>query len=120
MREERGQIAGDLTVSDKLDLWGNVSGDVIVVEGGKLYARGSILGNLIVQYGGRVHVYGQVHGDIHLFDNTKLIHSGRVAGDVINDGGRLFIEQKSQINGKVKTKSGKTEYEALPPALPPE
>ena len=115
MREERGQIAGDLIVNDPLELWGNVGGNVTVVEGGKFYVRGSILGDLIVQYGGRVHIYGQVHGNVILFDNTKLIHSGHIAGDLINDGGRLYIELISRVAGKVKTRSGQTKYEKIPP-----
>ena len=118
MREERGQIAGDLIVSEPMELWGNVGGSVTIKEGGKFYLRGSILGDLIVQYGGRVHIYGQVHGNVTIFDNTKLIHSGRIAGDLINDGGRLFIERASHVGGKVKTRSGETKVEAPPPALP--
>ncbi len=119
MREERGQIAGDLVVNESLELWGNVGGNVTVVEGGKFYLRGSILGNLIVQYGGRVHVYGQVHGDVTVFDNTKLIHSGHIGGDLINDGGRLFIDRKAKVEGKIKTKSGETKIEGTVSAAPP-
>ena len=120
MREERGQIAGDLIVTEPLELWGNVGGTVTVKEGGKFYLRGSILGNLIVQYGGRVHIYGQVHGSVTLFDNTKVIHSGMIAGDLINDGGRLFIERISRVDGKIRTKCGETKMERLPPAIPKE
>ena len=120
MREERAQIAGDLIVNEPLELWGNVGGNVTVVEGGKFYLRGSILGNMSVQYGGRVHIYGQVHGDVILFDNTKVIHSGRIGGNLINDGGRLFIETKSHVDGKIKTRCGQTKYERIPSALPPE
>ena len=119
MREERSQIAGDLVVNEHLELWGNVGGNVTVVEGGKFYVRGSILGNLIVQYGGRVHIYGQVHGDVTLFENTKVIHSGRIGGHLINEGGRLFIEKISRVDGKVKTRSGETKYEYIP-SLPSE
>ena len=118
MREERGQIAGDLEVCEPLELWGNVGGSVTVKEGGKFYVRGSILGNLIVQYGGRVHIYGQVHGNVTIFDNTKLIHSGMIGGDLINDGGRLFIERASRVDGKVRTRSGETKVEPLPAPIP--
>lgn len=119
MREERGQVAGDLVVDGPLELWGNVGGDVTVIDGGKFYVRGSILGNLIVQYGGRVHIYGQVHGDVTVFDNTKLIHSGHIGGDLINDGGRLFVDRKAKVEGRIKTKSGETKIEGTPSAAPP-
>jgi cytoskeletal protein CcmA (bactofilin family) len=118
MREERGQVAGDLTVNEPLELWGNVGGNVTVGEGGKFYVRGSILGNLTVQYGGRVHIYGQVHGDVTLYDNTKVIHSGMIAGNLINEGGRLYVELKSGVGGKIKHRSGKTKYETVPSAPP--
>ena len=71
MREERGQIAGDLIVNEPFELWGNVGGSVTVGEGGKFYVRGSILGDLIVQYGGRVHIYGQVHGNVIGIDHGQ-------------------------------------------------
>jgi cytoskeletal protein CcmA (bactofilin family) len=118
MREERGQIAGDLIVAEPLELWGNVGGSVTVREGGKFYLRGSILGNLFVEPGGRVHIYGQIHGSVTIFEKTKLIHSGVIKGDLINEGGRLFIERKSKVNGKVRTRSGETKVEAPVPAMP--
>ena len=36
MREERGTIGGDWTVTDEVELWGSVGGNVTVDEGGKL------------------------------------------------------------------------------------
>ena len=56
MREERGQINGNQVISEPLDLWGIISGNVTVVEGGKLYVRGAIYGDLRVSPGGRVHI----------------------------------------------------------------
>ncbi len=35
MREERGTIAGDYTVSDELTMWGTVGGKLTIAEGGK-------------------------------------------------------------------------------------
>ena len=120
MREERGQVAGDLVVYEKFELWGNVGGNVTVVSGGKFYLRGAILGNLIVENGGRVHIFGHVHGDVTLHENTKLIHSGVIGGDLVNDGGRLFIERVAKVNGRVKTRKGETKMEGAPPPPPPD
>src|SRR5256885_17265724 len=100
MREERGQLAGDVVVREKYELWGSVGGNVTVVEGGKLYLRGAVYGSLIVEFGGRVHIYGQIKGNVTLGENTKVIHSGVVAGDIINAGGRLYIERKAKVGGK--------------------
>jgi cytoskeletal protein CcmA (bactofilin family) len=118
MREERGQIAGDVTVSDEMELWGNVGGDVTVANGGKFYLRGAIYGNLSVEPGGRVHIFGQVKGDVTIHKKTKLVHSGVIGGDLINDGGRLYVDRTAKVGGKVKTKSGQTRFEGNQPPKP--
>lgn len=118
MREERGQIAGDFTVAEPLELTGSVGGNVFVVDGGKFYLRGAIYGNLIVERGGRVHIYGQVKGDVTLMEKTKLIHSGVIGGNLVNDGGRLFVDRASKVGGKVKTHSGETKFEGGQPPKP--
>ena len=114
MREERGQIPGDLTVNEPLELTGNVGGNLTVVKGGKIYVRGSVLGNMHVESGGRVHLFGTIHGSVTLAEDTKVILGGYVKGDILNNGGRLFIEAKSKITGKVKTYAGETKYETIP------
>lgn len=108
MREERGTLAGDVIVYEPFDLWGSIGGDVKVIEGGKFYVRGAIYGNLLVEFGGRVHIYGNVTGDITVLKGAKLIHSGVCVGDMINDGGRIFIDATAKVMGKVKTKKGET------------
>ena len=108
MREERGQLPGGVVVYEPFNLWGSIGGKVRVIQGGKLYVRGAIYGDLIVEYGGRVHVFGNVTGNLIVERGAKVIHSGILAGDAINEGGRLFIESIAKINGRVKTKKGKT------------
>jgi cytoskeletal protein CcmA (bactofilin family) len=106
MREERGQISGDVVVYEPYTLWGSVGGDVKVIEGGKFYVRGNVYGNLLVEAGGRVHIFGNVLGDVTVEPAAKVIHSGVIGGDAINNGGRLYIEAASKIQGKIKTKKG--------------
>jgi cytoskeletal protein CcmA (bactofilin family) len=108
MREERGQLAGEVVVYEPFNLWGSIGGDVKVIEGGKLYVRGAIYGDLLVEYGGRVHIFGNITGSLTVHRGAKVIHSGVLAGDAINQGGRLFIESMAKIHGKVKTKKGET------------
>jgi cytoskeletal protein CcmA (bactofilin family) len=108
MRDERGQIGGDVIFSEPCNLWGSVGGNVTVVQNGKLYVRGAIYGNLIVEYGGRVHIYGNLTGNLTVQRGAKVIHSGVLGGDAINDGGRLFIEYTAKVMGNVKTVSGET------------
>src|SRR5690349_10435085 len=108
MREERGSLPGNLVISEALDLWGSVGGDVSIIEGGKLYMRGGVYGNMTVENGGRVHIYGTVQGNLIVHKGAKVIHSGILGGDAVNLGGRLYIEQGSRVDGKVKPKQGET------------
>ena len=111
MREERGQLAGDVVVYEPFTLWGSVGGNVKVIEGGKFYMRGTIYGDLIVENGGRVHILGNIKGNLILHEGTKVIHSGNLAGDAINEGGRLFIEAISKVLGKIKSNAGETKID---------
>jgi len=111
MREERGQVAGDLFINEPYELWGSVGGDVTVVEGGKFYVRGSIYGTLIAAKGGRVHVLGRVQGNLEIHRRAKVIISGVIGGDVRNLGGRLFVNATAKILGKWKIDKGENEFE---------
>ena len=113
MLEERGTIAGNWTVTESVTLWGSVGGNVTVAEGGKLYLRGAVYGDILVQYGGRLHIFGRVVGSLTVKRGAKAIHSGVLGGDAINQGGRLYIENTSIINGKIKTIKGETKVAKL-------
>lgn len=108
MREERGEIGGDVVVYETYTLWGTVIGNVKVVDGGKLYLRGAIYGDMDVDTGGRVHIFGRISGSVKLARGTKVIHSGVIGGDVINNGGRFFTDAQAKILGKVKTLAGES------------
>jgi len=114
MREERGQVQGNVIVDELYTLWGSIAGNVHVMEGGKLYLRGSVYGDVVVEWGGRVHIYGNVQGNLTVNRGAKVIHSGVIGGDVTNNGGRIFIERVSKIAGKTTTKKGDTMVEPPP------
>lgn len=111
MREERGNIAGNVVITEPYTLWGSIAGNVTAADGAKLYVRGAIYGSLTVTAGGRVHVFGNVSGDLTIAVKTKVIHSGILGGDAINNGGRLYIDANAKILGKVKTYDGETTIE---------
>jgi predicted acyltransferase (DUF342 family) len=112
MREERGTLNGNQFISEAVDLWGVISGNVTVVDGGKMYVRGAIYGSLKVAHGGRVHIYGNVSGDLVVLEGAKVIHSGVLGGDAINEGGRLFIDASARVLGRVKKLSGETNVDS--------
>lgn len=111
MKQQRENLTGDQLISEKYELWGKITGDVRVIDGGKFYLRGAIYGDLIVQEGGRVHVYGHISGDMYVFVGAKVIHSGLIGGSCFNEGGRLYIDRDAIITGRVKTNSGETQIE---------
>ena len=111
MREERGNLAGNQVINEAYTLWGTIAGDVTAVKGSKLYVRGAIYGNLIVNPGGRVHIFGNISGNLTVADKAKVIHSGILGGDAINNGGRLYLDGASKVLGKVKTHAGETTIE---------
>ena len=106
MREERGHLAGDITINEPYTLWGSIGGNVTAVNGSKFYMRGAIYGDLNVGPGGRVHVLGNISGNITVSPKAKLIMGGKVAGNVTNLGGRLYIEATGQVLGKVRSHEG--------------
>lgn len=111
MREERGNLAGNQVINEPYTLWGSIAGDVTAVKGSKFYVRGAIYGNLTVNPGGRVHIFGNISGNLTVADKTKVIHSGILGGDAINNGGRLYIDGTAKVLGKVKTNAGETTIE---------
>src|SRR5438874_679234 len=112
MREERNTLNGNQIITDAVDLWGVISGNVTVVDGGKMYIRGAVYGDLKVAHGGRVHIYGNVSGDLVVLEGAKVIHSGVLGGDAINEGGRLFIDGSARVLGHVRTHSGETKVDS--------
>ncbi|HEX2972142.1 MAG TPA: hypothetical protein VHP11_07405 [Tepidisphaeraceae bacterium] len=108
MREERGKVIGNQVISEPMDLWGSITGNVTVVKGGKMYVRGAIVGHLVVEDGGRVHVYGNVSGNLSVAQGAKVILSGIVGGDAANNGGRLYVDNLGKVNGKLIKNGGDT------------
>ncbi len=95
---------------EEYTLWGSILGNVRVADGAKFYLRGAVHGSIDVEPGGRMHIFGKVSGKIHLARGTKVIHSGVIGGDVINDGGRFFADPGAVIDGKIRTHAGETKF----------
>ncbi len=103
MKEERGRVYGDIAIAERYTLWGAVSGDMRVLEGGKVWIRGHVGGDLIVDYGGRVHVFGHIAGNLIMFRGSKVILSGVIGGNASNTNARLFIDRHGRVLGRTKT-----------------
>ena len=63
-------------------------------------------------HGGRVHVFGNVTGNLTVKDGAKVILSGTVGQDAINDGGRLYVDAAAHVMGRViRSEDGETQVD---------
>lgn len=65
MTVRRDRITGDPTVTDDLDLQGQVTGSVRVETGATLDLHGQIARDLIIEEGATVVLHGQVTGNVN-------------------------------------------------------
>jgi hypothetical protein len=98
---------------------GLVRGDLFVRDNSVCDVTGMVSGNLLAERTGKAILHGLVTkaakaagGDLEIF--------GMVQGDVINEGGRLFVDKTAVVRGKIV---GQTHQSPIPPpekvAAPP-
>jgi len=98
---------------------GLVRGDLFVRDNSVCDVTGMVSGNLLAERTGKAVLHGLVTkaakaagGDLEIF--------GMVQGDVINEGGRLFVDKTAVVRGKIV---GQTHQAPIPPpgkvAVPP-
>jgi len=90
---------------------GLVRGDLFVRDNSVCEVTGMVAGNLLAERTGKAILKGMVTksakatgGDIEIY--------GMVAGDVVNEGGRVYVDQASLVQGKV---IGTVQATPLPP-----
>ena len=91
---------------------GLVRGDLFVRDNSVCDVTGMVSGNLLAERTGKALLHGLVTkaaksagGDLEIY--------GMVQGDVINEGGRLFVDKGAVVRGKVV---GQTHNSPIPPA----
>jgi hypothetical protein len=98
---------------------GLVRGDLFVRDNSVCDVTGMVSGNLLAERTGKAILHGLVTkaakaagGDLEIF--------GMVQGDVINEGGRLFVDKTAVVRGKIV---GQTHQAPIPApekvAVPP-
>jgi hypothetical protein len=90
---------------------GLVRGDLFVRDNSVCDVTGMVSGNLLAERTGKAILHGLVTkaakaagGDLEIF--------GMVQGDVINEGGRLFVDKTAVVRGKIV---GQTHQGPIPP-----
>ena len=98
MREEHGEVAGPLTISDDYALHGMVSGDLVVESGGHLQLFGMVTGTLRITDGGSAIIRGMVSKDV--LNAGQLEVYGMVIGRLDSTSeATTVIVPGAQING---------------------
>src|SRR2546422_7985638 len=112
-----------MPVTSQMLLSGLVRGDLFVRDNSICDVTGMVSGNLLAERTGKAILHGLVTkaaksagGDLEIY--------GMVQGDVINEGGRLFVDKGAVVLGKVvgQTHTGPIpapEKVAAPPAAAP-
>lgn len=96
MKAEYGTVMGDLQVSGPYTLYGMVTGDIEVVEGGVLDLNGMCQGQVRVLPGSTATVRGTVGRGVVNAGGTVAIH-GSVHGGVSRTSGRTDVHPKAVI-----------------------
>jgi cytoskeletal protein CcmA (bactofilin family) len=103
VREERGKIEGNLTVSDALTVQGMVTGSITVQQGGSLELHGMCCGNLTVEPGANASTFGMVCGKV-LNLGGQLAINGMVTSAMTCQAGETTLGPDSRVMGGIEGK----------------
>ncbi len=97
-----GLVRGDLFVRDNsvCEVTGMVSGNLLAERSGKAVLRGLVT-KACKATGGDLEVYGLVQGD------------------VVNEGGRVYVDKSAAIRGRIVGETSPAPLPPLPPASAP-
>lgn len=105
---------------------GLVRGDLFVRDNSVCDVTGMVSGNLLAERTGKAVLHGLVTKAAKAAGGDMEIY-GMVQGDVLNEGGRLFVDKSAVVRGKIigQTHQGpipapeKTATPPVAPAAPP-
>lgn len=96
MREERGKIDSDLSLTDELLLRGMCTGKITVQSGGKLRLQGMCTGGLEVLEGGTAIIEGMCTCDVANLGGQLEVY-GNINGALDDREGKTFVHPKAVI-----------------------
>jgi hypothetical protein len=91
---------------------GLVRGDLFVRDNSVCDVTGMVSGNLLAERTGKAVLHGLVTKAAKAAGGDMEIY-GMVQGDVLNEGGRLFVDKGAVVRGKIV---GQTHNGPIPPA----
>src|SRR2546426_489111 len=90
---------------------GLVRGDLFVRDGSVCEMTGMVTGNLLAERTGKVVLKGLVNKDAKAVGGDLEVY-GMVVGNVVNEGGRVYVDKQSLVKGRV---IGEVSDAPLPP-----
>src|SRR5436190_9990488 len=90
---------------------GLVRGDLFVRDASVCEVTGMVTGNCLAERTGKVVLKGLVNKDAKAVGGNLEVY-GMVVGNVVNEGGRVYIDKQSLVKGKV---IGEVSTAPLPP-----
>ena len=113
--DERFEGSGVVIGPRSTTMTGLVRGDLFVRDNSTTDVTGMVSGNLLAERTGKAVLHGLVTkaakaagGDLEIY--------GMVQGDVVNEGGRLFVDKGAVVRGKIL---GQTHTAPIPPPEKP-
>ncbi len=95
---------------------GLVRGDLFVRDSSVCEVTGMVTGNLLAERTGKAILKGLVNKEAKAVGGDLEVY-GMVVGNVVNEGGRVYVDKQSLVKGKV---IGEVSPAPLPPpAAPP-
>ena len=95
---------------------GLVKGDLFIRDNSTCEVIGMVTGNLVSERTGKAVLRGMVAKDVKSVGGDVEIH-GMVIGNVVNEGGRVYVDKQALVKGKVI--GGVTDAPLPPPAKTP-
>lgn len=88
-------ITQSVTLTEDLELWGTVIGDVVVTTPHKMEVKGTVQGSVTIEKGATVYVDGSVIGDVKNAGRIEVY--GILKGQIIDDGGEVYIDERAMV-----------------------
>lgn len=85
----------DKTLTDNLDLFGTIMGDVIVPAPFKMEVKGRIQGNVTIEKGATVVVEGAIIGDVKNAGCLEIF--GVFRGEIEDCGGKTIVDDSAMM-----------------------
>ncbi len=94
---------------------GLVRGDLFVRDSSVCEVTGMVTGNLLAERTGKAVLRGLVHKEAKAVGGDLEVY-GMVVGNVVNEGGRVYVDKQALVKGKVV---GEVSVAPLPPPAAP-